>query len=121
MFKTVFIFFLILIANNRLFAQEVPSDGLLYPRVTTAQRILMPANAAEGIHVYDTDTKSDWMYDGSDWINKKYGSNVMQNMTEAQRDALVSPKDGMLIFNTNSQCLQFYKNPDWSDCLLQKF
>jgi len=41
--------------------------GLLTPRMTTAQRTAI-ASPAIGLLVYDTDTKSLWSYDGTNWI-----------------------------------------------------
>ncbi len=34
-------------------------------------------------------------------------------MTEAQRDAISSPADGLIIFNTTSNCLEFYNGGFW--------
>ena len=44
------------------------TKGMLVPRMTTAQRttIVAPAN---GLLVYDTDTKSFWYYNGTMWTN----------------------------------------------------
>ncbi|AUP78131.1 fibrinogen-like YCDxxxxGGGW domain-containing protein [Flavivirga eckloniae] len=38
-------------------------------------------------------------------------------MTEVQRDAIASPARGLLIFNMDSNCFQFYTGAAWSDCL----
>lgn len=42
------------------------STGMLIPRMTTAQRNAI-ASPAEGLSVYDTDTKSYWYYSGTAW------------------------------------------------------
>ncbi len=48
--------------------------GILIPRMTTTQRNnISPAAAQEGLTVYDTDTKSFWFYDGSDWVEIRKG------------------------------------------------
>jgi hypothetical protein len=47
---------------------ETATDGLLPSRKTTAERIAMPATIAEGVHVYDRDTKLLWYWNGSIWI-----------------------------------------------------
>ncbi len=47
---------------------ESTSKGLLIPRMTSAQRNDI-ANPATGLHVFDTDTKSDWIWDGLVWKN----------------------------------------------------
>jgi len=40
--------------------------GFLMPRMTTVQKDAITA-PAEGLQVYDTDTKSVWTYDGTAW------------------------------------------------------
>lgn len=49
------------------------TKGLLMPRMTTAQRnvIITPA---EGLKVFDTDTKTFWFYNGTGWIESAGGS-----------------------------------------------
>jgi hypothetical protein len=42
------------------------TKGLLMPRMTTLERNAI-INPAEGLKVYDTDTKNFWFYDGSAW------------------------------------------------------
>src|ERR1700741_4926547 len=44
------------------------TKGLLGPRMTTAQRIAVSTPAA-GLLIYDTDTNSYWVYNGSSWNN----------------------------------------------------
>ena len=66
--KKYILSFSMLLAALAAQAQETPSTGLLYPRTTTAQRTAMPATTAKGIHVYDTDTNSDWYYNGTVWV-----------------------------------------------------
>ena len=38
-------------------------------------------------------------------------------MTSLQRDAIVSPAEGLFIYNLDSNCFQFYKGTSWSGCL----
>ncbi|MEP1488563.1 MAG: fibrinogen-like YCDxxxxGGGW domain-containing protein [Algibacter sp.] len=38
-------------------------------------------------------------------------------MTSLQRDNIVSPAEGLFIYNLDSNCFQFYKGASWSDCL----
>lgn len=42
--------------------------GILFPRLTTVQRIGIPAPAF-GLHVFDVTTKSLWFFNGNFWIN----------------------------------------------------
>ena len=60
-------------------ALEVKSttSGLLPPRMTTAQRDLINSGApAEGLTIYNTDTKCLELYNGTDWISVCSGSVV---------------------------------------------
>ena len=38
-------------------------------------------------------------------------------MTTAQRDAILSPAAGLMLYNTDKTCLQFYDGTAWSSCL----
>ncbi len=49
------------------------NSGLLMPRMTTAQRNAI-ATPAEGLKVFDTDTKTFWFYNGTGWIESATGS-----------------------------------------------
>jgi len=51
------------------------NKGLLMPRMTTAQRIAI-VSPAEGLKVYDTDTKNFWFYNGSAWMQSATGSST---------------------------------------------
>src|ERR1700733_6044094 len=51
------------------------NKGLLMPRMTSAQRNAI-ATPAEGLKVYDTDTKTFWYYNGTGWIQTATGSPV---------------------------------------------
>ncbi len=45
------------------------NKGILIPRLTSAQRTSIATNAADnGLTVYDTDTKSFWVWDGTQWV-----------------------------------------------------
>ncbi len=45
------------------------NKGILIPRLSTAQRTAIATAAAdEGLTVYDTDTKTFWVWDGTQWI-----------------------------------------------------
>ena len=45
------------------------TQGMLIPRLTTAQRVAI-ASPAEGLRVYDTDTKDFWYFDGTVWVQE---------------------------------------------------
>ncbi|MDO5976605.1 hypothetical protein [Flavivirga jejuensis] len=38
-------------------------------------------------------------------------------MTQAQRDAIAFPTEGLFIYNTDSKCFQYYISASWSACL----
>ena len=42
---------------------------------------------------------------------------LLPRMTEAQRDNIISPAEGLFIYNLDSNCFQFYKGTLWSGCL----
>lgn len=60
---------------------ESTTKGLLIPRMTTAQRTGITSPAA-GLHIYDTDTKSDWYWDGTAWkTSEKLGIPIFLTAT----------------------------------------
>jgi hypothetical protein len=62
--------------NSAILDVSATDKGMLFPRLTSAQRIAIPAPAS-GLHVFDTNTNSLWFYNGSFWVNyaaqAKYG------------------------------------------------
>lgn len=56
------------------------TSGLLIPRLTTVQRTAI-ASPAEGLEVYDTDTKTSWYYNGTEWVE----DSVVDNVTFTQK------------------------------------
>lgn len=54
--------------NSAILEVAATDKGILFPKMTTTQRtaITTPAN---GLHVYDTDTKSLWYHNGTYWVN----------------------------------------------------
>ena len=54
---------------------ESTTQGILIPRVTTAQRDAI-VSPAEGLEVYDTDTKTSWYYNGTEWVEDSVVDNV---------------------------------------------
>jgi trimeric autotransporter adhesin len=49
------------------------NKGFLPPRMTSAQRTAI-ASPAEGLIVFDTNTKSNWYFNGSSWVNDVPGA-----------------------------------------------
>ncbi len=56
------------------------TQGLLMPRMTTAQRLAI-ASPAKGLMVFDNTTNSCWNYDGSSWVNISNTSNNAWTLT----------------------------------------
>lgn len=54
--------------NSAILDISSTERGLLFPRMTTAQRTSITSPAA-GLHVFDTNTNSAWFFDGFNWIN----------------------------------------------------
>jgi len=59
--------------NSAMLDVKSSDKGVLVPRLTTSQRISLGVTAAEGLFIYDTDTKSFWYHDGSSWVEFSYG------------------------------------------------
>ena len=71
------------------------TKGFLMPRMTTAQRTAI-ATPATGLQVYDTDTNSQWYYNGTVWVqgaSKADGSKWTNDATNT-RVALTNLSDG---------------------------
>jgi len=48
-----------------------------------------------------------------DIITTEYGSRPAPSMTETQRDAITSPAQGLIIFNTDTTVFDFFDGSDW--------
>lgn len=113
-----------------MFSQEVPSNGMLFPRLTTAQRTAMPANIAEGIHVFDTNTNTDWVYNGSSWneVNSNnlgnhvattdlaMANNKIDNISSINLNAIVTPATptaGEIYFNSADSHFYGWNGSAW--------
>jgi len=42
---------------------------------------------------------------------------LLPRLTTAQRDGISSPAAGLLIYNSDDACLQYYDGANWSQCL----
>ncbi len=86
--------------------------GLLIPRMTSTQRIAITA-PAQGLLVYDTDTKSQWQYNGSMWVNgiiKLSYNDIL---------LLPNPQAGDLAYDLTNNCLRVYSGTRWN-CSYEK-
>lgn len=54
--------------NSAMLEVQTNNKGILFPRLTSAQRAAISAPAT-GLYVFDTNTKSLWYYNGALWIN----------------------------------------------------
>lgn len=55
--------------SNAMLDVSSTTKGVLFPRMTTAQRNSLTAVATDGLTVYDTDTKGYWFWNGTVWQN----------------------------------------------------
>lgn len=53
--------------NSAILDIKSTTKGLLIPRLTTVQKLAI-VNPAEGLKIYDTDTKTFWFYNGTAWF-----------------------------------------------------
>jgi hypothetical protein len=62
--------------NSAMLDVSSTEKGMLFPRMTAAQRVAIP-NPAVGLHIFDINSNSLWFYNGSFWVNyaaqSKYG------------------------------------------------
>ncbi len=64
------------------------TKGMLVPRVTTVQRTTTIANPADGLLVYDTDTKGFWYYKaGTGWVSVTAAGNLVLPYAASQASA----------------------------------
>ncbi len=73
--------------------------GMLAPRMTTAQRTAI-ASPANGLLVYDTDTKSFWHYNATDseWVQVASGELMLNDLGDAKTDGnsvFIGPYSGV--------------------------
>lgn len=115
----ILIFTLLCFFENKIFVQQnvgigttTPSasalldvsannKGILIPRLTSAQRaaIVAPAN---GLMLYDTDTKSFWYYNGTAWANMALSAGWALQGNAAPPTSFIG--------TTNTQALNFKVN-----------
>lgn len=50
-------------------------------------------------------------------IESTTGGLLLPRMTTSERNSIVSPAEGLFIYNLNSNCFQYYKGTAWSGCL----
>ena len=73
--------------NSAMLDIKSTSKGMLIPRLTSIERNAIPA-PADGLVVYDTDTKGFWYHNGTSWIDlvnsndnywRKLGNNIYKS------------------------------------------
>ncbi len=76
------------------------TKGFLMPRMTTAQRTAI-ATPATGLQVYDTDTNSQWYFNGTVWVNAATAGQKWIDGATAGDIELVNPTGTETIKFTN--------------------
>lgn len=134
---------------NAVLDVESTTQGFLPPRLTTAERNVLPS-PAEGLVIFNTDRSTLEFCDGTNWIDLSNNTIVASpntapattagnvgvgtttpdssaaldleandkgflppRMTDAQRDAIAEPAEGLVIFNTDAKCLEFFDASFW--------
>jgi hypothetical protein len=80
---------------------KTTDGGLLIPRMTTTQRSAI-SSPAEGLLVYDTDTKSFWFYNNTAWTEWLNRNNVNE-IVDADKDTKIEVDYGLI----DSDFIQF--------------
>jgi hypothetical protein len=93
-------FFIITITAS---AQETPSVGFMFPRITTAQRLALPTTIAKGVQVFDTDTNSDWFYNGSTWIQNATAGMASKWTNNAGKISMTNLSNGTTARTANNR------------------
>jgi hypothetical protein len=67
-------------AANAILDVKSATKGMYIPRITTPNRIVL---SGEGLVVFDTDTKSFWFHNGTNWVNNwvNSGTNIYNGNT----------------------------------------
>ncbi len=60
--------------NSAMLEVKSSSKGILFPRLTSAQRLAI-TSPASGLQVYDINTNSLWYFNGTYWVNSKSEAN----------------------------------------------
>lgn len=92
-------------ASNAILDVSSISKGVLLPRMATVQRTAPGFVTSEGITVYDTDTHSYWVHNGSSWrefgngLWATFGSNIYSNNAGLVGIGTTSPTRGKFEVN----------------------
>lgn len=112
-------------------------QGMLIPRMTTTERNNI-ATPTTGLLVYDTTLNDIYIYNGTGWqlmpneassptwtgthtftgkleVTSTTQGFLPPRMTTTQRDAIVSPAEGLVIYNTTDKKHQGYDGTSWNN------
>ena len=92
--------------------EVTPSKGFAMSSITSAERKAMPKTIAEGILVYDTDSKSLWYFNGGNWVEivNPYNNQVLSLGTNNKH---LQPTLGMIKYNEELDTFQGYTKKGW--------
>jgi hypothetical protein len=85
---------IIFITTLAVTAQETPSIGFMFPRLSTSQRLALPTTIAKGIQIFDTDTNSNWFYNGNTWVQNATAAMASKWTNNAGKVCLTSQSNG---------------------------
>jgi hypothetical protein len=83
--------------NSAVLDLSATDKGILFPRMTTGQRIAIAA-PANGLHVFDLTTTSLWFYNGANWINYA----TQSKLGDVKSGIHLSDHEGWIILNGRS-------------------
>lgn len=103
---------------------ESSTKGMLIPRMTSAERMAIPT-PAEGLLLYDTDSRSFWFFKAGSWAEISAGGSagLPTEIADADKDTKVevegSPDEDMIRFSVDSMEKMVMQNNSAGDLTLQ--
>ncbi|MFC4263643.1 hypothetical protein ACFOWM_12180 [Ferruginibacter yonginensis] len=91
------------------------AKGILFPRMTSAQRDLIAAPAT-GLQIYNTTTNSFWYFNGTAWVETtNINNNIWKNKSSSSNEVvLTSPDLDSVFFNRGGIKVKGINSPDVS-------
>jgi hypothetical protein len=86
-------------ANSSMLDIQSTTKGVLIPRMTTAQRTVI-ASPANGLLIFDTDTKSFWFYNVNAWKELVSGSSIVDADGDTKVEVEKNADEDIVRFST---------------------
>lgn len=99
-------------ANSSMLDIQSTTKGVLIPRMTTAQRTVI-AGPANGLLIFDTDTKSFWFYNVNAWKELVSGSSIVDADGDSKVEVEKNADEDIVRFSTaGTEYMQIGSNGD---------